>query len=128
MARIDETFFASDPAAWRAWLAANHGERREVWLLLHKKHVAEPCVSYEEAVEEALCWGWIDGLAQRWDERSYAQRFTPRRPASVWSPSNVARVQRLLAEGRMQAPGLALVEEARRRGSWPAGAAPDDEG
>ena len=66
-----DTFYAADRAAWREWLAVHHAERTQVWLLLHKKHVEEPSVSYDEAVEEALCWGWIDGLTNRWDERSY---------------------------------------------------------
>jgi uncharacterized protein YdeI (YjbR/CyaY-like superfamily) len=122
VATISDPFFAADVDAWRAWLKANHADAREVWLLIHKKHVDEPCVSYDEAVEEALCWGWIDGLANSWDDRSYAQRFTPRKPGSVWSESNVARVERLLASGRMQPPGLALVEEAKRRGTWQAAA------
>ena len=78
----------------------------------------EPSVGYDEAVEEALCWGWIDGLTNSWDERSYAMRFTPRKPGSVWSESNVARVARMIAEGRMTPAGMALVEEAKRRGTW----------
>jgi uncharacterized protein YdeI (YjbR/CyaY-like superfamily) len=65
-----DTFFALDRAAWREWLAAHHRDRSQVWLLLHKKHVEEPSVGYDEAVEEALCWGWIDGLTNRWDERT----------------------------------------------------------
>jgi uncharacterized protein YdeI (YjbR/CyaY-like superfamily) len=93
-----------------------------VWLLIHKKHVAEPWVSYEEPVEEALCWGWIDGQTRRWDERGFAQRFSPRRPGSVWAASNVARVERLIAAGRMRPQGMALVEEAKRRGTWAAAA------
>ena len=113
-----DTFFAADRAAWREWLATHHRERTQVWLLLHKKHVEEPSIGYDEAVEEALCWGWIDGLTNRWDERSYAVRFTPRKPGSVWSESNVARVTRMIAEGRMTPAGTALVEEARRRGTW----------
>jgi uncharacterized protein YdeI (YjbR/CyaY-like superfamily) len=113
-----DTFFAEDRAAWRAWLAAHHEDRTQVWLLLHKKHVGEPSVGYDEAVEEALCYGWIDGRANRWDERSYAVRFSPRRPGSVWSESNVARVERMIAEGRMTPAGTALVEEAKRRGAW----------
>jgi uncharacterized protein YdeI (YjbR/CyaY-like superfamily) len=113
-----DTFFAADRAAWRAWLAANHQESAQVWLLLHKKHVQEPSVTYDEAVEEALCWGWIDGLTNAWDERSYAVRFTPRKPGSVWSESNVARVERMIAESRMTPAGMALVEEAQRRGTW----------
>ena len=113
-----DTFFAADRAAWREWLAAHHGSAAQVWLLLHKKHVGEPSVTYDEAVEEALCWGWIDGLTHRWDERSYAVRFTPRKPGSVWSESNVARVERMIAEGRMAPAGQALVDEAKRRGTW----------
>jgi uncharacterized protein YdeI (YjbR/CyaY-like superfamily) len=115
---IGETFFAPDRAAWRAWLRERHAEASEIWLLLHKKHVSEPCVSYDEAVEEALCWGWIDGLTKRWDERSYVVRFTPRKPGSVWSESNVARAERMIAQGRMTPAGMALVDEAKRRGTW----------
>jgi uncharacterized protein YdeI (YjbR/CyaY-like superfamily) len=124
MATISEadTFFAADRAAWRRWLAAHHGSATQVWLLLHKKRVGEPSVTYDEAVEEALCWGWIDGLTNRWDERSYAVRFSPRKPGSVWSESNVARVERMIAEGRMTPAGQALVDEAKRRGTWMAAA------
>ncbi len=114
----DDTFFAEDRAAWRQWLAAHHVERTQVWLILHKKHVEEPSVRYAEAVEEALCWGWIDGLTNGRDERSYAVRFTPRKPGSVWSESNVERVGRMIAEGRMTPSGMALVDEAKRRGTW----------
>jgi uncharacterized protein YdeI (YjbR/CyaY-like superfamily) len=113
-----DTLFAADRAAWREWLAEQHAQRTQVWLLLHKKHVEEPSVSYDEAVEEALCWGWIDGLTKRWDERSYAVRFTPRKPGSVWSESNVARVARMIEQGRMTPAGMALVDEAKRRGTW----------
>jgi len=113
-----DRFFAVDRAAWREWLAAHHEERTQVWLILHKKHVEEPSVRYDEAVEEALCWGWIDGLTNSWNARSYAVRFTPRKPGSVWSESNVARVSRMIAAGRMTPSGMALVEEAKRRGTW----------
>ena len=113
-----DTFFAVDRAAWREWLAAHHEARSRVWLLLHKKHVQEPGIRYDEAVEEALCSGWIDGLANAWDESSYAVRFTPRNPGSVWSESNVERVERMIALGMMTPAGMALVEEAKRRGTW----------
>jgi uncharacterized protein YdeI (YjbR/CyaY-like superfamily) len=120
MAAIDEsdTFFAADRAAWREWLERHHAKRTAVWLLLHKKRVEEPSVSYDEAVEEALCWGWIDGLTNRWDDRRYAVRFTPRKPRSVWSESNVERARRMIAEERMMPAGMALVDEALRRGTW----------
>ena len=122
MAAIDpaDTFFAPDVAAWRSWLAGHGSERTQVWLLINKKHVSEPSVTYDEAVEEALCWGWIDGLTKAWDERAYAVRFTPRKPRSIWSESNVARVERLVAAGRMQPSGQALVDEAKRNGAWDA--------
>ncbi|HEY5387989.1 MAG TPA: hypothetical protein VIL79_08820, partial [Thermoleophilia bacterium] len=113
-----ETFFAPDRAAWRAWLEAHYATATVVWLLIQKKRVDGPSVTYDEAVEEALCWGWIDGRTNRWDERSYAVRFTPRKPGSVWSESNVARVERMIAEGRMAPAGQALVDEAKRRGTW----------
>jgi uncharacterized protein YdeI (YjbR/CyaY-like superfamily) len=124
MATIDpaDTFFALDLEAWHAWLREHHAGRTQVWLLIHKKHVAEPGVTYDEAVEEALCWGWIDGLTHRWDERDYAVRFTPRKARSVWSESNVARVERLIGAGRMQPAGQALVDEAKRNGAWDAAA------
>jgi uncharacterized protein YdeI (YjbR/CyaY-like superfamily) len=118
MAEITETFFAADLAAWRGWLERHHRDKKEIWLVLHKVHVDEPSVRYGEAVEEALCFGWIDGQLRRIDDRSHAIRFTPRKPGSVWAKSNVARVEKLIAEGRMRPEGSALVEEAKRRGTW----------
>jgi uncharacterized protein YdeI (YjbR/CyaY-like superfamily) len=112
------TFFAPDAAAWRAWLEAHHATEREIWLVLLKAHVRRPSVAYEEAVEEALCYGWIDGMLRRIDDESHMLRFTPRKPGSVWAPSNKVRVERLTAEGRMTPAGLALVDEAKRRGEW----------
>jgi uncharacterized protein YdeI (YjbR/CyaY-like superfamily) len=90
---ITETFFAADREAWRAWLAEHHAESAEIWLVLLKKHVAEPCVSFDEAVEEALCYGWVDSLLRRIDDRSHALRFSPRKATSQWSPGNKERVE-----------------------------------
>src|ERR1700691_4269393 len=102
----------SDAAAWRRWLAEHHGQPTGVWLILDKKATTEPTsLSYDEALDEALCHGWIDGQVRRRDERTYKQRFTPRRARSKWSKRNVGIVERLLAEGRMQPAGLAAVEE-----------------
>lgn len=112
------TFFAESAAAWRAWLEAHHATEREVWLVLLKVHVPRPSVTYEEAVQEALCFGWIDGMLRRIDDESHMLRFTPRKPGSVWAVSNKARVERLIAEGRMRPEGLAMVEEAKARGEW----------
>lgn len=108
-----------DAAAWRAWLAANHDRQEGVWVILAKKGTTEPTeLTYEQAVEEALCYGWIDGLTRGRDERTYRQRYTPRRARSNWSQSNISRVERLMAEGRMAPAGLAAVERAKADGRW----------
>ena len=113
-----ETFFAPDRTTWRAWLDQHHADKTEIWLVLLKKHVREPCVTLDEAVEEALCYGWIDGKLWSLGEREHAIRFSPRKPRGTWSPSNKARVERLTREGRMAPAGLAAVEAARRSGAW----------
>jgi uncharacterized protein YdeI (YjbR/CyaY-like superfamily) len=100
------TYFAT-AADFRRWLASNHDKAAELWVGFWKKDSGKAGMSYDEAVDEALCYGWIDGLVNRHDERSYKQRFTPRKPTSVWSAVNVARIERLKAAGRMARPGLA---------------------
>lgn len=86
---------------WRAWLRRNHKTAREVWLVYHKKHTGEPRLSYNDAVEEALAFGWIDSTARKIDEDRYAQRFTPRRPGSAYSEANLARLRVMAARGRI---------------------------
>jgi uncharacterized protein YdeI (YjbR/CyaY-like superfamily) len=109
----------ADARAWRKWLDAHAEDRAGVWLTLAKKGTTEPTsLSYSEALEEALCHGWIDGQVRRRDERTYRQRFTPRRARSNWSQGNVAKVERLLGEGRMQPAGIAAVEQAKADGRW----------
>jgi uncharacterized protein YdeI (YjbR/CyaY-like superfamily) len=104
-------------AAWRRWLTRHHGQEQGVWLVLAKKGTSEPTtLSYGEALEEALCQGWIDGQVRRRDEVTYRQRFTPRRARSQWSKNNVEKVGRLHAEGRMQPAGAAQVEQAKADG------------
>lgn len=95
---------------WRAWLRQNHGRVGEVWLVFFKKHTGRPGVLYDEAVEEAICFGWIDGLKRRIDEDRYAFRFSPRRPRSKWSPRNVEVATRLLADGKMTKAGRLAFE------------------
>lgn len=109
-----------DQRAWRQWLEENHDSLGGVWLKFAKKGSPAPTVSYPEAIEEALCYGWIDGQARRYDEHYYLQRFTPRRPKSKWSQINREKAARLIAEERMQPPGLAQVEAAKRDGRWDA--------
>jgi uncharacterized protein YdeI (YjbR/CyaY-like superfamily) len=111
----------ADAAAWRSWLDAHHGDQTGVWLVLAKKGITQPTsLTYDQALEEALCQGWIDGQVRRGDERTYQQRFTPRRTRSQWSSRNVGLVERLTAVGRMQRAGLAEVERAKADGRWAA--------
>jgi uncharacterized protein YdeI (YjbR/CyaY-like superfamily) len=107
-----------DARAWRTWLGAHHDEAG-VWLVLAKKGTSQPTsLTYDEALVEALCHGWIDGQVGRRDEATYRQRFTPRRARSAWSKRNVGIVERLLAEGRMHPAGIEQVERAKADGRW----------
>lgn len=109
-----------DGVAWREWLHLNH-QGTGVWLVLAKKGVTEPTrLTYDEALDEALCHGWIDGQVGRRDELTYRQRFTPRRARSSWSQRNVGLIERLSGEGRMHPAGLAAVERAKQDGRWDA--------
>jgi uncharacterized protein YdeI (YjbR/CyaY-like superfamily) len=93
--------------AWRAWLADRHDREREIWLVFWKKHTGKPSLPYVDAVDEALCCGWIDSLVRRLDDERYAQKFTPRKAKSSWTDLNRRRFARLVEEGRMTAAGLA---------------------
>jgi uncharacterized protein YdeI (YjbR/CyaY-like superfamily) len=106
------TFF-SGPEEFRDWLAVHHDSATELWMGLYKKHVEHRGLVWEDAVTEALCWGWIDSVAQRIDEDATRQRWTPRKTASNWSAINIATVERLIVEGRMQPSGLAAYERRR---------------
>jgi uncharacterized protein YdeI (YjbR/CyaY-like superfamily) len=108
-----------DAAAWREWLANHHADPTGVWLVLAKKGTEKPTsLTYDQALEEALCHGWIDGQAGRRDEATYRQRFTPRRRRSAWSKRNTGIAERLYAEGRMHPAGQAEVERAKTDGRW----------
>ncbi|MCM0638775.1 YdeI/OmpD-associated family protein [Cellulomonas wangsupingiae] len=109
-----------DADAWRAWLTEHHADPTGVWLVLHKKGGDVTTLTYVEAVEEALCFGWIDGQGRRRDEHSSFQRMTPRRARSPWSAVNVARAERLEREGRMHDAGRAQVAAAQADGRWQA--------
>jgi uncharacterized protein YdeI (YjbR/CyaY-like superfamily) len=109
---------------WGDWLEQNHGQAPGVWLMFAKKGSGATTVTYAEAVEEALCYGWIDGQAARHDESYYLQRFTPRRRRSNWSQLNCRRAERLIAQKRMKPAGLAQVKAAKDEGRWEAAYAP----
>jgi len=109
-----------DAEAWRTWLDSHHADHPGVWLVLHKKGGQTTALTYTQALDEALCFGWIDGQIARRDEDSYRQRFTPRRPNSPWSARNVEHVARLTEAGRMQPAGIAAVDAAKAQGRWQA--------
>ena len=104
--------------AFETWLKKHHATSDGVWLRMAKRDAREPCVSYPEAVEIALCWGWIDGQRRGLDDHHFLQRFTPRRARSIWSKINVRKVAALIEAGRMQAPGHAQIEAAKADGRW----------
>jgi uncharacterized protein YdeI (YjbR/CyaY-like superfamily) len=111
-------------AAFEKWLAANHARESELWLRIYKKDSGAPSVTPAQALDAALCWGWIDGLRKSFDERSFLQRFTPRRPKSIWSQVNRDNIARLTAAGRMTPHGQRHVDAARADGRWEAAYAP----
>jgi uncharacterized protein YdeI (YjbR/CyaY-like superfamily) len=117
---------------WREWLDAHAASAAEVWLVIPHARSGRPGISHREAIEEALCFGWIDSLARRHDDSSWRQRFSPRRPAAAWSNVNRELVEQLTAEGRMTPAGQAAVDLAKRTGTWSVladaqnGVVPDD--
>jgi uncharacterized protein YdeI (YjbR/CyaY-like superfamily) len=111
-------------AAFEAWMKANHARETELWLKTHKKGSGLPSVTSAEALDVALCWGWIDGIRKSFDEQSFLQRYTPRRPRSIWSQINRDHVARLTAAGRMTPHGQRQVDAAKGDGRWDAAYAP----
>ncbi len=105
--------------AWRAWLTRYHDkEDQGIWLIFLKNAGHRPCLRYEEAVEEALCFGWIDSVVRKMDDRLYMRKFTPRRSGSGWSKLNKARAQKMIQEGKMTEFGLVKINEAKESGHW----------
>ncbi len=111
-------------SAFEKWLSANHARETEIWLKIHKKDSGLPTVTAPEALDVALCWGWIDGIRKGFDERSFLQRYTPRRPRSIWSQVNRDNIARLTDEGRITQHGQAQVDLAKADGRWDAAYAP----
>lgn len=113
-----EAFCPASPQHWREWLQAHHAEKRAVWLVYHKKKSATPSFTWSQAVDEALCFGWIDSRAQPLDDERYRQFFSRRKPSSGWSKINKAKVERLMAAGLMAPAGLASLEAAKQNSTW----------
>lgn len=116
----ENTIAATDAEEWRVWLRDHHQSKTPVWLIIYHKQSGVPSVYYEEAVEEALCFGWIDSKPNKRDEKSYYLFFAPRHAKSNWSRANRERVERLQEEGKMAPAGLRRVKEAKETGTWTA--------
>jgi uncharacterized protein YdeI (YjbR/CyaY-like superfamily) len=112
------TFYPKSITAWRAWLAKNHATETSIWIIYYKQHTKLPSIKYSEAVDAALCFGWIDSTARPIDEDTYMQYFCKRKPKSTWSRVNKLKIERLLAEGLMAEAGLQCIEVAKQNGSW----------
>jgi uncharacterized protein YdeI (YjbR/CyaY-like superfamily) len=114
---LPELFFETQQQ-WEKWLAKHHMQEDGVWLRMYKKDSKIPSINYAQALEEALCYGWIDGMSKSVDETSFIQKFTPRRPKSIWSERNTKHIARLTAEGKMKPAGIRQVELAKADGRW----------
>lgn len=118
--RDKPTFHAPSQLAWRNWLSKNATTHKNVWLIIYKKQSGIPSVYYSEAVDEALCFGWIDSLPNKRDDKSYYLFFSPRKPKSNWSKVNKAKIKKLIAANKMTSAGMSMVELAKKTGTWTA--------
>lgn len=109
--KVGETVYVKNRDVWRAWLLKNYNKKKEIWLIRYKKHSKQKAISYDEAVEEALCFGWIDSIVKRLDENRTVQRYTPRRKNSPVSEMNKERVRRLIKQGKMTFTGLEKIKD-----------------
>lgn len=113
-----ETFYPSSQTDWREWLQENHLSKQSVWLIYYKKKSKTPSISWSEAVDEALCFGWIDSTARPIDDEKYMQFFTKRKAKSVWSKINKNKIEKLIEAGKMRQAGFESIEKAKQNGSW----------
>jgi len=113
-----ESFYPATKQLWRAWLKKNHVKKQSVWLICYKVKSGKPTITWSEAVDEALCFGWIDSIRRPIDAEKFLQFFGKRKPTSTWSKVNKEKVQNLMEEGRMTAAGLACIDIAKQNGSW----------
>jgi len=114
-----KTLYVEDRSKWRAWLQANHKQATEVWLVHYKKEMGRPQIAYEDAVEEAICFGWIDGKIKKLDPARYARLFTPRKPTSTWSRINIGRARKMIREGKMTAAGSKVFDPQNQTPALP---------
>lgn len=124
--KIDQ-LYVTERKKWREWLKRNHSKKNEIWLIYYKKHTGTPRIPYDDAVEEALCYGWIDSTVKRIDEETFMQKFTPRNKNSIWSKLNKQRVEKMIKSGKMRKAGMDRVGDAKRNGEWDAAYAVKDD-
>ena len=108
---IGKTLYVANRNDWRIWLEKNYETEKEIWLIYYKKHSSRPRIPYDDAVEEALCFGWIDSIIKKIDEEKFAQKFTPRRNNNKWSELNIKRVRKMMEEGKMTEAGLKKIDK-----------------
>lgn len=118
MASIGNPHFFPDRDRWRKWLEAHHDSAKDAWLFIFKKHTGKKTVTYPEAVEEAICFGWIDSLMKSWDGEKFVQKFSPRKKGSLWSLANRKKAEAMMQAGKMMPAGMRAVEEAKKNGRW----------
>jgi uncharacterized protein YdeI (YjbR/CyaY-like superfamily) len=112
------TFYPQSIADWRNWLQTNHATEKSIWIIYYKKHTSKPSITYSDAVDQALCFGWIDSTSRPIDNDTYMQYFCQRKPNGTWSKVNKLKIKRLIAEGLMTSAGLDIIEKAKQNGSW----------
>jgi uncharacterized protein YdeI (YjbR/CyaY-like superfamily) len=116
--KISDELYVTSRSEWHDWLRKNHDTKKEVWLIFYKKHTGKPSIPYDDAVEEALCFGWIDSIIKRIDDERFARKFTLRKSGSRWSELNKKRARKMIEEGKMREAGLLRIEEAKESGEW----------
>jgi uncharacterized protein YdeI (YjbR/CyaY-like superfamily) len=116
--KIGKTLYVKNRQAWRLWLEKNHSKKKEIWLIYYKKHTGKSRIPYNDAVEEALCYGWIDSIAKTVDDERFAQRFTPRKKESSVSDLNIERIRKLIANGSMTSAGMETVKNTKINGRF----------
>jgi len=116
--QVVEELYVQNRDEWREWLSRNYDKKSEVWLVYFKKKSGRLSISYEDSVEEALCFGWVDSIIRKIDDEKFARKFTPRKSGSRWSTANKKRVEKMTREGKMTEAGLARVKKAKDSGEW----------
>lgn len=116
--RAYEKLYVTNRHDWRTWLERHWNVKKEVWLIFYKRHTGKPSLRYDDAVEESLCFGWIDSIIKKLDDEKFARKFTPRKTKSKWSELNKKRAKKMAKEGKMTQAGLSKIKEAKKSGEW----------